>query len=118
MTPTAGSLPAARAARPAIPATAAGLVLALGAFFVFWYAANGFNAGRGDFFWLADAFLHGRTWVTPPYAIETVNDVIVIDGRNYVPFAPFPAIVLMPLVALIGPAAAAVGNAICISRSV
>ena len=30
------------------------------------------------------------------------NDVIVIDGRIYVPFAPFPAIVLAPLVALVG----------------
>ena len=95
-----------RTARPAIPATAVGLVLAVGAFFVYWYAANGFNAGRGDFFWLADAFLHGRTWIEPPYNIGSVNDVIVIDGRNYVPFAPFPAIALMPLVALIGPATA------------
>jgi len=29
------------------------------------------------------------------------NDVIIIDGRFYVPFAPFPAILLMPLVAVI-----------------
>jgi hypothetical protein len=32
--------------------------------------------------------------------------VIPIDGRYYVPFAPFPAIALMPLVALIGPVTA------------
>ena len=25
---------------------------------------RGFDAGRGDFFYLADAFLHGRTWLT------------------------------------------------------
>ena len=106
MTPTTGAVPLSRTARPVIPATAVGLALAVGAFLVYWYAANGFNAGRGDFFWLADAFLHGRTWIEPPYNIASVNDVIVIDGRNYVPFAPFPAIALMPLVALIGPAEA------------
>jgi hypothetical protein len=66
---------------------------------VYWLADRGFDAGRGDFFYLADAFLHGRTWLTfrpGPF------DVIIIDGRVYVPFAPFPALVFMPLVALIG----------------
>jgi hypothetical protein len=67
--------------------------------FVYWLADRGFDAGRGDFFYLADAFLHGRTWLTfrpGPY------DVIVIDGRFYVPFAPFPAIAFMPVVAILG----------------
>ena len=62
-------------------------------------ANRGFDAGRGDFFYLADAFLHGRTWLTfqpGPY------DVIIVDGRFFVPFAPFPAIALMPVVAIIG----------------
>ena len=31
---------------------------------VYWLADRGFDAGRGDFFYLADAFLHGRTWLT------------------------------------------------------
>jgi len=81
------------------PAIAVGvLVVALSAV-IYWLADRGFDAGRGDFFYLADAFLHGRTWLTfqpGPY------DVIVIDGRFYVPFAPFPAIVLMPVVAILG----------------
>ena len=67
---------------------------------LFWLANRYFDARRGDLFYLADAFLHGRTWLTVqlgPY------DVIPIEGRFYVPFAPFPAIALMPLVALIGP---------------
>ncbi len=62
-----------------------------------------FDAGRSDFYYLADAFLHGRTWLDfapGPY------DVIRIDGRYYVPFAPFPAIAAVPLIALIGPVAA------------
>jgi len=66
---------------------------------LYWLADRGFDAGRGDFFYLADAFLHGRTWLTfqpGPF------DVIIVDGRFYVPFAPFPAIALMPVVAILG----------------
>ena len=100
MTPAAGAV---RTSRPAIPATAVGLLVAVGAFLVFWMANQGFDAGRGDFFYLADAFLHGRTWIESPLG---PNDVILIDGRTYVPFAPFPAIVLAPLVALVGPVTA------------
>jgi len=78
---------------------AVGLVVVAVSAFIYWYADRDFNAGRGDFFYLADAFIRGRTWLDfqpGPY------DVIVIDGRIYVPFAPFPAVVLMPLVAIIG----------------
>ena len=64
---------------------------------IYWIAARGFDAGRGDFFYLADAFLHGRTWLT---FRPGPNDVIVVDGRIYVPFAPFPAVALMPVVAV------------------
>jgi hypothetical protein len=66
---------------------------------IYWLSDHNFDAGRGDFFYLADAFLHGRTWLDfrpGPY------DVIDIDGRYYVPFAPFPALVLAPLVAVVG----------------
>ncbi|HEY8636410.1 MAG TPA: hypothetical protein VIL81_04025, partial [Candidatus Limnocylindrales bacterium] len=66
---------------------------------LYWLADRGFDAGRGDFFYLADAFLHGRSWLTfqpGPF------DVIIVDGRFYVPFAPFPAIALMPVVAILG----------------
>lgn len=70
---------------------------------LYWLSNRLFDAARGDFFYLADAFLHGRTWLT---AALGPNDVIPIDGRFYVPFAPFPAIVLMPLVAVIGPVTA------------
>lgn len=81
--------------------TIVGLAVALVAFIVYWASNIHFNAGRGDFFWLADAFVHGRTWVVQALG---ANDVIVIDGHVYVPFGPFPALVLMPLVALTGPA--------------
>lgn len=66
---------------------------------IYWLCARQFDAGRGDFFYLAEAFLDGRTWLDfrpGPY------DVIVDGTRYFVPFAPFPAVVLMPLVALVG----------------
>ena len=76
-----------------------GLVVVAVSAVIYWFADRDFDAGRGDFFYLADAFLHGRTWLTfqpGPY------DVIIRDGRFYVPFAPFPAVVFMPLVAVLG----------------
>ena len=80
-----------------------GLGLAVLSGVIYWLADRQFDAGRGDFFYLADAFLHGRTWLTSPLG---PNDVIPIDGRYYVPFAPFPALALMPLVAILGPVTA------------
>ena len=66
---------------------------------VYWLCNRYFDAGRGDFFYLADAFLHGRTWLD---FRPGPNDVIVVGDRFYVPFAPFPAIALMPVVAVLG----------------
>ncbi len=99
MTPATGVV---RTSRPPPPEFLRARLVAV-AFFVFWMANHDFDAGRGDFFYLADAFLHGRTWIESPLG---PNDVILIDGRTYVPFAPFPAIVLAPLVALVGPVTA------------
>jgi hypothetical protein len=77
-----------------------GIGIALVAFFVYWFSNREYEAGRGDFFYLADAFLHGRVFID---RIPGPFDVIYgAGGQIYVPFAPFPAIVLMPLVALAG----------------
>jgi hypothetical protein len=79
--------------------TVMGLFVVAGAAVLYWLANRSFDAGRGDFFYLAEAFLSGRTWLEfqpGPY------DVIIESGRFFVPFAPFPAIALMPLVAAIG----------------
>lgn len=70
---------------------------------LYWVGARGYDAGRPDLFYLADAFLHGRVWLERPLG---PYDVILADGRTYVPFAPFPALALMPLVAVVGPATA------------
>ena len=77
-----------------------GILLTIGAGIVYWLSNRFFDAGRGDFFYLADAFLHGRTWLDVRLGPQ---DVIIRDGHIYVPFAPFPAIALMPLVAITGP---------------
>lgn len=76
-----------------------GLIVAVGAFFVYWLSNRYFDAGRGDLFYLADAFLHGRTWITVALG---PNDLIYRGGHIYVPFGPFPAIALAPLVAVVG----------------
>jgi hypothetical protein len=69
-------------------------------FVLFLVSAFRFDAGRPDFFYLADAFLHGRTWLDAAFG---PYDVVVIDRRVFVPFAPFPAFVLAPVVAIVGP---------------
>jgi hypothetical protein len=83
--------------------TVVGLALVAVSAVLYWLANRQFDAGRGDFFYLADAFLHGRTWLDIRLG---PNDVIPSDGHYFVPFAPFPAIALMPLVALTGPVTA------------
>ena len=77
--------------------------MAVVAFVVYWLSNRAFDAYRGDLFYLADSFLHGRTSID---IVLGPNDVIYFNGLAYVPFAPFPAIVLMPLVALTGPVVA------------
>jgi hypothetical protein len=86
--------------RPPDRSTAVGFAVVAISAALYWLANRQFDAGRGDFFYLADAFLHGRTWLDLRLG---PNDVILRDGHFYVPFAPFPAIALMPLVALVGP---------------
>ena len=87
--------------RARAPVLAVGAVLVVVSFVIYLLSSRQFNAGRGDLFYLAAAFLRGQTWLT---FAPGPNDVILgPDGRVFVPFAPFPAIVLMPLVWLIGP---------------
>ena len=83
--------------------TMVGLIVVAASAVLYWLANRSFDAGRGDLFYLADAFFHGRAWLSVQLG---PNDVIPVDGRYYVPFAPFPAVALMPLVAIIGPVTA------------
>ncbi len=81
-----------------------GILVLAASFVVLYWSARGFSAGRPDFYYLADALLHGRTWLERGFGIY---DIVVVGDRVYVPFAPFPAFVLAPLVALVGPVSAA-----------
>jgi hypothetical protein len=80
------------------PATLVGLLVV--ATIIYWVSAREFDAGRPDLFYLADAFLQGRLWLERALGPA---DVIVVGDRVFVPFAPFPAIAFVPLVALFGP---------------
>jgi hypothetical protein len=48
---------------------------------------------------LADAFLHGHTWIAWP---GEYIDALAYEGKRYVIEAPMPAILLMPFVAVFG----------------
>ena len=81
------------------------IAAAIGAAALLAYWRADFHAGARapDFFLLAEAFRHGRTWVDPG-SINGPWDRVDIDGRTYLPFAPLPALVFLPLVALFGAA--------------
>ncbi len=78
------------------------VALVLGASAAVLYAVIG-NGQRNtsSFPALADAFLHGRAWLVEPRPWDEL--AIRAGGGFWVPFPPFPAVVLMPVVALIGP---------------
>ena len=64
--------------------------------------AGGFKATPYDnFVLLADAFRHGRTWIDWPGAYI---DALRYHGRYYVIEAPFPAVLLIPALAIWGTA--------------
>jgi hypothetical protein len=60
------------------------------------------------FVWQADAFLQGRPWIPwpltdGPFQNGYFQDVYPIgEGRALIPFPPFPALVLLPVVAAFG----------------
>jgi hypothetical protein len=85
------------------PGARFGIAMTVAAALIYWLSAMRFDATRGDFFYLADAFLHGRVWLDVRLGYQ---DVILRDGHVYVPFAPFPAVALMPIVAIVGPVVA------------
>lgn len=67
---------------------------------------------------LAEALLHGRAWLDEPRPWEEL--AIRAAGGFWVPFPPFPAIVLVPVVAVVGPGfdlalATAVVGGLCVA---
>lgn len=65
------------------------------------FSPSGYGRTSTAYFnFLADAFLHGQLALR--VASENVADLIVYNGQYYLYWPPFPAILLMPLVALFG----------------
>ena len=81
--------------RPRVAATAALVVYAA---FALWHGRPGGVSPFPYYAYLADAFLHGQTSLRlgPP----DLHDLSVVDGRVYLYWGPFPALVFLPFVAL------------------
>ena len=61
-----------------------------------------FSSPYNNYWYLAQAFLHGRTWIDWP---GPAIDALPFGGRYYVIEAPLPALLMLPAVALWGTAA-------------
>jgi hypothetical protein len=76
------------------------LVLFLLSFVIFWLSGEGHPTYFDYYVRLSDAFLHGRL-----YLLEQpswLNELIPCARGFYVVYPPFPAVVMMPLVAVFG----------------
>ncbi len=67
---------------------------ALSSWGMFWQQSH-----APQFVWQADGFLHGHLDVAKP---PNLNDWVLQEGRWYSSFPPFPAVLMMPLVAIFG----------------
>ncbi len=79
------------------PSLAIGVV----AFLVTLIVAHGRNTPYNNYVLLAQAFLHGHVWIDWPGAYI---DALAYNGAHYVIEAPLPALLLLPFVAVFGPA--------------
>jgi hypothetical protein len=81
-----------------------GIGLAALAGVVYWLSNKDYDAGHGDFFYLARSFGEGRVWLDAEARSHVGPwDVLQVGNRFYVPFAPFPAILFMPIAAIVDP---------------
>jgi hypothetical protein len=76
------------------------LTLFLVAFTVYYVTGEGYPNNYNYYVRLADAFLHGRLYLTdnPSW----LNELIPVAGKYYVVYPPFPAVIMTPLVAIFG----------------
>ena len=80
------------------------LILFFGSLAAYALSSDGLLAHQSlapHFVYQADAFLHGQLALTVPRP-PNLNDWVLRDGRWYVSFPPFPALLMMPFVALFG----------------
>jgi hypothetical protein len=67
--------------------------------------AHGRHTPYDNYVLLADAILHGRLWIDPLWPGPMI-DAVLFDGHRYVVNDPVPALLMLPLTALFGVAAA------------
>ncbi|HEY4884061.1 MAG TPA: hypothetical protein VII08_10525 [Myxococcales bacterium] len=80
------------------------LILFVGSLAAYALSSDGFLAHQSlapHFVYQADAFLHGQLALAVPRP-PNLNDWVLRDGRWYVSFPPFPALLMVPFVALFG----------------
>jgi hypothetical protein len=82
------------------PNTLGTLLVALVATAIYLVASSRDRQETDYFVRLADAFMHGRVYLTE--APSWLNELIPKDGVWYVPYPPMPAILLVPFVAVFG----------------
>ena len=80
-----------------------GAALTSGIFYLIISAYFGELFQRSDhayYNFLADSFLHGQTWLRqiPP----SIKDLSIYNGKYYLYWPPFPAVLLMPFIAIFG----------------
>jgi hypothetical protein len=81
------------------PQSAIGLALGLLSFGVYAWLGPA-QQNTSSFVPLAEAFLHGRDYLTAPMPWDEL--ALRAAGGFYVPFPPFPALALVPFVAMLG----------------
>ncbi|HYS11059.1 MAG TPA: hypothetical protein VEP66_20140 [Myxococcales bacterium] len=80
------------------------LILFAGSLAAYALSSDGLLAHQSlapHFVYQADAFLHGQLSLTVPRP-PNLNDWVLKDGRWYVSFPPFPAVLMTPFVAVAG----------------
>jgi hypothetical protein len=80
-----------------------GSILVAGSIYFFFSAYSGrlFTPSKYAYYnYLADAFLHGQFWLRliPP----STHDLISFGSKYYLYWSPFPALILLPFIALFG----------------
>jgi hypothetical protein len=63
--------------------------------------AHGRHTPYDNYVLLADAILHGRLWIDPLWPGPMI-DAVLFEGHRYVVNDPVPALLLLPLTALVG----------------
>jgi hypothetical protein len=83
------------------PDATIGTIVALVSAAIYLFTSSRDPQNLNYFVRLADAFLHGRIYLTE--APSWLNELIPKDGVYYVTYPPMPAVMLMPFVAIWGP---------------